>query len=102
MERYIKVLHGYCKQNPLNHGDANSVLDLLCWAYTGYNPIDSQKIRDGFAKLRQQYPHLALQEFDPIFSTVSDLCVEHKRLAFLEGIRLGVTLMMELAEEKTI
>ncbi len=43
-----------------------------------------------------------MQEFDPIFNLVSDLCVEHEHLAFLEGLRLGVTLMTEVAEEKTV
>ncbi len=103
---YIKntlsgIKTGYCKQNPLNLGDAESVMEFLYWHYAENNPIDSGKIRDGFAKIRQQYPHLSMQEFDPIFTTVSDLCVEHERLAFLEGLRLGVTLMMEIAERET-
>lgn len=29
MQRYIQVLVDYYKQNPPNHGDAESVLDLL-------------------------------------------------------------------------
>ena len=40
-----------------------------------------------------------MQTFDPIFTTVSDLCKEHERLAFYEGLRLGVTLMQELGEK---
>lgn len=51
--------------------------------------------------MQQQYPHLSLQEHDSVFSTVSDPCMEYERLAFLEGLRLGMTLMMELAEEDT-
>ncbi len=45
---------------------------------------------------RQQYPHLSTEEFDPIFTTVSDLCVEHEHLAFWEVLRLGVSLMTEV------
>lgn len=101
MQKYIEALRGYCKQNPLNHGDAESVMEFLYWHYAENNPIDNKKIRNSFAKLRQQYPHLSMQEFDPIFTTVSDLCLEHERLAYLEGLRLGVTLMTELAEGKT-
>ena len=98
MEKYILALQNYCKQNPPNHGDAQSVMNLLYWTYTEYNPIDEQKLRDGFAKLRLQFPDLSLQEFDPVFNTVSDLCIDHERLAFYEGLRLGVTLMQELKE----
>ncbi len=102
MQQYIKALQDYCKYNPLNHGDAESVMEFLYWHYAENNPIDNQKIRDSFASIRQQFPHLSMEKFDPIFTTVSDLCVEHERLAFLEGLRLGVTLMTELAEEETI
>ncbi len=102
MNPYLKSLQAYFKQNPPNHGDAESILGLLYWHYAENNPIDNQKIRDGFAQIRRQYSHLSMQEFDPIFTTVSDLCVEHERLAFYEGLRLGVTLMMELAEKETL
>ncbi len=99
MKEYLKFLEEYYKQNPPNHGDMESVLEVLYWYYVENNPIDNQKIRNSFAKLRSQFPNLSLQEFDPIFDTVSDLCVEHERLAFYEGLRLGVTLMIEQAEE---
>lgn len=101
MQKYIEALRDYCKQNPLNHGNAESIMEFLYWHYAEFNPIDNQKIRDSFAKLRRQYPHLSLEEFDPIFTTVSDLCVEHEHLAFLEGLRLGVTLMMELLNNQS-
>ena len=99
MKRSLKSLEKHFKQSPPNHGDLDSVTDVLHWYYAENNPIDNQKIRDSFANLRGQSPNLSLQEFDSIFDTVSDLCVEHERLAFYEGLRLGVTLMMELAEE---
>ncbi len=101
MQKYISALQDYCKQNPLNHGDAESVMEFLYWLYAEFNPIDNRKIRDGFAKIRQHYLHLSMQEFDPIFTTISDLCVEHEHLAFLEGLRLGVTLMTELEGRET-
>lgn len=98
MNHYLQAVQDHFGDDPPNHGDADSVLELLYWHYTELNPIDNQKIKDGFATLRNQFPQLSLQEFDPVFVTVSDLCVEHERLAFLEGLRLGVVLMQELAE----
>ena len=102
MQKYIKALQDYCKKNPPNTGNAKSILELLYWHYAEYNPVDNKEIRDGFARIRQRYSHLSLEEFDPIFTTVSDLCVEHERRAFLEGLRLGVTLMTELADDEKI
>ncbi len=80
MNPYLKSLQDYYKQNPLNHRDSESVMEFLYWHYAENNPIDNRKIRDGFVQIRQQYSHLTMQEFDPIFTTVSDLCVEHERL----------------------
>ncbi len=100
MQQHIKALRNYCKQNPLNHGDAESVMEYLYWHYAENNPIDNRKIWDRFSSIRQQYSHLSMQEFDPIFTTVSDLCAGHEHLAFLEGLRLGVTLMIGPAERE--
>ena len=102
MQKYIEALQDYCKKNPPNTGSAKSILELFYWHYAELNPVDDKEIRDGFGKIRQQYSHLSLQEFDPIFTTVSDLCVEHERLAFLEGLRLGVVLMQELSTKEGI
>lgn len=99
MEKYITVLRDHCKQNPPNHGDAKSVLNLLYRTYTEYNPIDNQKIKAKFITLRNHFPELDLKQFDTIFTTVSDLCLECEQLAFMEGLRLGVTLMVELSEK---
>lgn len=83
MIKYLKFLEEDFKQNPPNHGDMESVLEVLYWYYAGNNPIDNQKIRDSFAELRSQFPNLSVQKLGPIFTTVSELCVEDQRLAFL-------------------
>ncbi len=97
--RIARILYRFAMH--FDNRKAESILGLLYWHYTECNPIDNQKIREGFAQIRQQYPHLSMQEFDPIFTTVSDLCVEHERLALLEGLRLSVTLMMELVNNQS-
>ena len=99
MEKYIITLRDYCKQNPPNHGDAETVLNLLYRTYTEYNPVDNEKIKSSFTTLRNHFPELDLKQFDSIFTTVSDLCLECEQLAFVEGFRLGVTLMLELSEK---
>ena len=60
MQNYIKALRGYCKRNPLNHGDAESVMEFLYWHYAEINPIENEKIRNSFAKLRRQCIHTCL------------------------------------------
>lgn len=87
-----------CEAHPLDYGDSESLLDVLYWNYAENNPLDNQKIKDGFAALRSQFPHLSMQEFDPVFNTISELCLEHERVAFMDGIRLGMLLLAELSE----
>ena len=35
------------------------------------------------------------REYDEVLYVVSDLCIEHGRLAFLEGLKIGMLLMQE-------
>lgn len=75
----------YCKAHPLDYGDAESLLDVLYWNYAENNLLDNPKIKDGFATLRTQFLHLSMHEFDPVFNTVSELCLEYERAGFEEG-----------------
>lgn len=95
MEKLVEALQQHFDQNPPTYGDAESVLDMLFWHYTEYNQIDNEKIKAQFAKLRD-YLNLPLQEYDKVFYIVGDLCVEHSRLAFREGMRLVLALLQEL------
>lgn len=97
MKESMKVLLDYCKAHPLDYGDAESLLDVLYWNYAENNPLDNQKIKDGFATLRSQFPHLSMQKFDPIFNIVSELCWEHERAGFEEGVKLAFVLHRKLA-----
>ena len=95
MEKLIEVLQQHFTQNPPDYGDAESVLDMLFWYYTEYNQIDNEKIKTQFAKLRD-YLNLQPQEYDEVFYIVGDLCIEHSRLAFQEGMRLILALLQDL------
>ena len=99
MNAYIEKLKQQLAQNPPDFGGAESVIDLLYLIYTEFNPINNQEIRDGFERLRNHFPDMDLQDFDVIFVTVSELCTEHERLAFIEGFRLGITLSQELTKK---
>lgn len=53
MKRTAEMLKEYVEQNPLNYGEASSVLDVLFWHYAEYGSLDSEKIRDQFDALRK-------------------------------------------------
>ena len=59
------------------------------------NRVDNSKINDCYARLREKV-NLPLREYDEILYIVSDLCLEHSRLAFMEGLKVGILLTQEL------
>ena len=73
-----------------------SLLELLHTGYTEYFPISNDEIRTRFGELRAFYKNMSDREFDDLFSMVSSLCCAHEDAAFLEGIRVGAQLVMEL------
>lgn len=98
MKKLAEMLKEYVEQNPLNYGEVESVLDILFWYYAEYGSLDSEKIRDQFDSLRKLV-NFPPKEYDRVFAVVSNLCLEHGRLAFREGMRLGMLLMCEVSNE---
>lgn len=95
MKKLAEMLKQYVEQNPSKYGDAESVLDILYWHHTEHGSADNEKIANQFAALRKlvNFPR---KEYDQVFYVVSDLCLEHGRLAFQEGMRVGMELAMEV------
>lgn len=98
MEKLVEVLQQHFAQDPPDYGDAESVLDILYGHYMEHGSSDSEKIMSHFTALRALV-NLPPQKYDPIFYMVSDLCMEHGRLAFSEGLRMGIQLAGEIRKE---
>jgi len=100
MDTNIKKLKNYIDQQTpdYGYGDISTLLEMLYNCYTTYNPINSERIRHCLAQQDKILSQLTLEENDQIFSITGELCLLHERQAFLEGIRVGVRLTIELAE----
>lgn len=98
MKELAEILRQYVAQNPLNYGEVESVLDMLFWHYAEYCSLDSEKIRNQFTALRKLV-NFPPKEYDQVFYVVSDLCLGHGRLAFSEGLRLGMVLEQTHSQE---
>ena len=101
MEKLVEILQQYFAQDPPSYGDAESVLGILYEYYMEHGSSDSEKIASQFAVLRALVD-LPPQKYDPIFYAVSDLCLEHGRLAFSEGVRMGMELALEADKCKVV
>ena len=99
MNNYIEKLKTYLAENPLGYEDENvhSVLEFLYNCYMEETCSDSDTIRANYKKIDDILSKLTLDENNAVFESVCDLCTEHGKRAYLEGIRVGVRLEMELS-----
>ena len=101
MKPYIEKLKTYLAEHPPDYGDcdAHSILEMLYSHYTAFNRMDTAEIKSDFEALYQQLTGKSLRELDNIIDTVTTLCWHHEKSGFIEGIKLGILLATELAEE---
>ena len=99
MKNYFEKLKAYIAENPPDFGDGDSVLTLLYEAYAESNKMDDGTIKEDFNELYQQMNGMKLREMDRIIYPVCTLCRDHQRSGFIEGVKVGIRLREELAEE---
>ena len=98
MKNLKETMKYYVEQNPPACGDAQAVVDQIYWAYMENQRIDNDKTSERYEALREKV-NLPLREYDEVLYIVSDLCLEHGRLAFVEGLKVGMLLIQEMEKE---
>ena len=99
MKNYFEILKTHIAENPPNFGNGDSVLTLLYEAYAESNKMDDGTIQEDFNELYRVMNGMELREMDKIIYPVCTLCRDHQRSGFVEGVKVGIQLQMELAEE---
>lgn len=94
MNFYIQKLNQYITDNPLifSDQDIGDILDFLWWTYTEEHPVDNDNIREQFSRLREVWDSLSDEAVDKLFAVTCTLCLEYERLAFREGMKVGMHL----------
>ena len=92
MERLAKLLKNYVAQRPPVCGDAQAVVDQLYWAFMENHRSDNDKTKEYYDVLQEQVK-LPMREYDEVLYTVSSLSMEYGRVAFMEGLKIGMLLM---------
>lgn len=98
MNHFIEQLNLKMATENLKYGEdgIDSVLEMLHFYYTQANPINSEEIKAGFKAVRSSIEKLSTSEIDFLIYTVCDLCLQHEKLAFIEGIKVGFKLNAEI------
>lgn len=99
MKTYFEKLRTYIAENPPDFNDGESVLTLLYEAYADSNKMDDGTIKEDFNELYRQMNGMQLRDMDKIIYPVCTLCRDHQRSGFVEGLKVGIRLREELAEE---
>ena len=98
MKELLEILKQRVTDNPPNYGDADSVLGLLYECFNENNPYDNEQIKADFEELYRQMNGIPLREMDKIVYPVCKLCRDHERAGFMEGIKIGGLLQVELTK----
>lgn len=96
MKIYFEKLRAYIAENPPDFGDGESVLTLLYEAYAESNKMDDGTITENFNELYRVMNGMDLREMDKIIYPVCTLCRDHQRSGFVEGVKIGIRLRVEL------
>lgn len=92
----------YLKEHPANYqGQVDTLLELLYQAFTEYNSVETPEFKKGIHPLREKLRALVdtEQEADDYMNIVFSLCAVYERQGYIEGIKVGARLMMELVED---
>ncbi len=93
-----KKLLAHYAEHPPCLDNADSILDMIFWNYTESNPIEDDQSKRKYTAIRERISSLSTTDYDATFNLICDLCTDHERLAFREGIRFGMLLMRELED----
>ena len=97
IEKYILALKKLALSDGLNLGDADTVLEMIYECYNENHPYDNEEIKADFNELYRQMNGMALREMDKIIYPVCKLCRDHEKAGLIEGIKIGIRLLNELA-----
>ena len=97
MNEYIDTLNRYVEEHPPNYGrDANSILEMLYCYYHECNNADPDSVKIAFEDLYERMHGMSLREMDRIVDAVCVLCTEHEKVGFVEGVKVGFQLGVEI------
>ena len=97
MNEYVAVLRKHVEETPPCYGsDAHSILDMLYCYYHECNNTDNDTVKAAFEDLYQRMHGMPLREIYRIVDAVCTLCREHEKAGFIDGVKVGIQLSVEI------
>lgn len=80
----------------IKHEEDHTILGWLYEIYSQAHPNDNEAIKQDFNHVYQAMHGKSLREIDEVIYPVCTLCSDYARFAFVDGVRVGVQLAIEL------
>ena len=97
IEEFMTALQSKLDTLQPNYPDnVESVLEVLFDAYNESSGFDNIATKADFAELYQLMNGKPLKEIDEIIYAVCALCRDHEKVGFIEGVKVGMSLVREL------
>lgn len=98
----VENIKAYLQSHSANYyDDIDTLLDLIYQAYTEFNSAETPEFKaiiDPLDKILRSLVDTD-EEADEYMNVVFELCVAYERQSYIEGMKTGARLMMELAED---
>lgn len=100
MHKYIYEIKEHLRQQQIqyDHSDIHTLLEQIWRTYTESNPISNNRLQELNERMGPYFDSLSIEDSDNLFSLFCDFCAEYERVSFLEGIRIGARMMIEIYE----
>ena len=95
----VAKIKAYLKRHEANYeGQVDTLLELMYEAYMEYNSVETTEFKSVIDPLDQALRSLIGSdgEADAYLNAVYKLCAAYERQSYIEGIKAGARLMMEL------
>ena len=97
MDEFMNALQTRLATQQPNYPDnAESILEVLFDAYNESSGFDNAAIKADFEDLYRLMNGKPLQVIDEIIYAVCTLCRDHEKAGFIEGIKVGMSLVKEV------
>lgn len=94
VNRLSELLADYCLD--YHSATTSSLLEILYLVYIENSGVDNDEIRQNFSNLYIALTGKTMRDIDDIIDIVCDLCCDHEKNGFIEGVKVGVKLAQEV------
>ena len=97
MDEFMTALQSKLDTMQPNYPDhAESILEVLFDAYNESSGFNNATIKADFEELYWLMNGKPLKEIDEIIYTICTPCRDHEKVGFIEGVKVGMSLIREL------